>query len=427
MKTVHFIFWLSLFTLHSPLFTAYAYRIEISNQAAVNTRVFLACYYGGRASVIDSTMTDAGGSAVFERDYDLCAGLYTVVAPGKLQCDLLLDTGQQLRIKWLETGEVCIDGDEQTAAYAACKAWTDLQPDKEQVMERRQQLTGQYPNTFLAAYLAALQPVEPPDMKTTNDVTQMMKAYRYRRSHFFDNMSLSDVRLLRTPLYHETIHYFITKFVTQQTDSLIFIAYNMLEQASGNCETFFYISDFLLDFSLRNRSIKDINKLYNFVQRNRDMIGAKGMTMLPGRHNVNYFALADERTLKNRIENMPMTDIEGQTFSLLSAKYRVFYFWKNDCPRCLADISQWQTVLKKYEKSCMGIAVNINDDVQKQENRILAYDPLCTNVSIVNTPVCGKIFFAANYSKIVMTDAEGNIIGLFGSVASFDNFFKITK
>ena len=425
MKTISLSYCLACLTCLPSL----AYQIEISNKTLANMPVFLASYYGDQVLVIDSVLTDTDGKAVFVRDYRLCAGMYTIVAPRKLSYDVLLDAGQQLHLEWLTANDVLVTGDEETAAYAAYLAWADTRPGKEQLAERRRQIVDQHPGTFLAAYLAALQPVEPPDTGDADDLTQLMKAYQYRRRHFFDNMPLSDVRLLRTPLYHETVQYYFTKFVTQQTDSLIHIAYRMLEQASGNYETFFYVSDFLIDFSLRNK-IKDISKLHNFLQRNRDMLGEKGQAMLPARSTANYFRIPDEKSLQNRLANMPLTDVDGQTFDPLTVRnnYRIYYFWKNSCPRCVAGVPRWQTVLNKHQrKLCMGIAVNTANDVREQKNRILAYDPLCINVSTDNMPLCETVFFTAFYSKIIITDAEGAIISVFGSVASLDNFLRIGK
>ena len=425
MKTKLLFLWL-LWSLTTP---AKAYRIEISNPAIAQTSVFLAAYYGDQLSVVDSVATDANGRAVFEREYDLCTGMYTIVAPGKLSYHLLLDAGQQLRVEWLPTNDVRVEGDEQAAAWATYQNWANNRPGRSQLEEQRRQLISQYPDSFLAAYLLALQPVEPPETGDRGSANQLLQAYQYRRLHFFDNMPLSDVRFLRTPLYHETIQYYLTQFVTQQTDTLIHIAYRMLEQASGNYETFFYVSDFLVDFSLRYR-IENISKLHNFVNRNRDMLGAKGQEMLPARSNINYFKIPDEKTFQNRMESLLLTDINGQVFDQMTVrnKYRVFYFWQNDYPRCIADVARWQTILNKYaSKPCSGIAVNVKYDVQQPENRILAYEPLCSNVSIVNTPWCKTIFFTMLYSKIVVTDIEGNIIGIYASSAAFDNFLKTVQ
>ena len=425
MKIIHLVLGL-LLVLILP---ANAYRIEISYKTLSNTSVFLAACYGDQVAVIDSTAADASGKAVFERNFDLSPGMYTIVAPGKTSFDLLLDAGQQLKLEWVSANHVRIEGDEPTAAWAAYQTWMNTRPERDRLTERRQQLINQFPGTFLADYLTALLPVEPKDSETTGNMSKLMQTYHYRRHHYFDNMPLSDVRLLRTPLYHETIHYYITKFVTQHTDTLIHIAYRMLEQASGNYETFYYVSDFLIDFSLRSK-IKDINKLYTFLIRNRDMVGAAGLNMLPAKASDNYFKIPDEKSLQDRLEKMPLTDIDGQTFHFqtIRSKYRLFYFWHNDCPRCVADVKRFQSVLERYaDKSCFAIAVNIKYDVSLPENRILAYDPMCVNASAIQSPWMNTIFFTLFYSKIILTDTDGNIIGIFASPSALDSFLRLAR
>ena len=407
---------------------AKAYRIEISNRAIANYPVFLAGYYGEFISVVDSAMANADGKAVFERDYDLCTGLYTVLVHGILQYDLLIDARQNLRIEWSERGELSVDGDEQLSVWVEYQAFADSVSDRSRLAERRRQIIADNPDSFLAAYLTALQPLEPPSMEITGDFAQLMIEYRNRRRNFFVNMPLSDVRLLRTPIYHENIHYYVTQFVTQHADSLIHIGYSMLEQAADNYETFYYVSDFLIDYSLRNRPVENINRFFNFIQRNRDMLGTRGMAMIPARSGTNYFELPDERSLQNILSNMQLTDIEGQTFDMrtIDSRYRIFYFWRDNCPRCTVEASRWQAVINRYRSSSVsGIAVNVNDDVQMSENRILAYDPLCVNVSINNMPVCQKIFLSNYYSKIIVTDTEGSILGVFTSANTLDTFLRI--
>jgi hypothetical protein len=40
------------------------------------------------------------------------------------------------------------------------------------------------------------------------------------------------------------------------------------------------------------------------VQRNRDMLGTKGQSMLPSNSKTNYFSISDEKSFQNRLENM---------------------------------------------------------------------------------------------------------------------------
>ncbi len=421
MRLVIVCLFLSLF------YPVHAYQINVSVATFPNTPVFLAGYYGDRVFVADSALADASGKAVFTSDHDLCPGIYAIVIPGKLNYDILVNNGQTLDIRFNGTAEATINGDACTSAYAGYSTWLNTKPSKQQAVERREQLIGQYPNSFLAVYLAAQQPVEIEETSATGDISQMLKTYQYRRRHFFDRMNLSDVRLLHTPLYHETLQYYISKFVTQQTDTLIHIAYRILELSSENYETFFFVSDFLIDYSLRSK-IDNVNRLHNFLQRSRYMLGSKAIPLLPAKSRGMHFLVKDENLLVGKIMSMSFTDTEGVKFdqSSVKSKYRIFYFWDPGCPRCLSNVPAWQSVLNKYKsKSCFGIAVNTNGNVQQIEKRILSYEPLCVNVSLNHMQECERIFFADSYSKIIVTNISGDIIGIFGSAAALDNFLSL--
>jgi hypothetical protein len=401
-----------------------AYHITVSAKDMANMPVFLAEYYGEFVSVIDSAQLDNSGNALFSGNNSLCTGIYTVVIPGKLTCDLLIDGAQQLNVVLSAGHDAEVSGNIQSETYAGYLAWLDTKPEKQQIAERRNRIIDRYPGTFLARYMKALQLVEAP--AATDDIGQMMSAYHYRRRHFFDNMNLSDAGLLRTPLYHETVQYYISKFVTQHADTLIHIAYRLLEQASGNCETFFFMSDFLLDYSLRSK-IENSSRLYNFLRRNRTMLSPKAASLLPAKSGSNYFLLQNGEDMQNILNSMEFSEMDGASFDprQIKSKYRIFYFWHQECPRCLSDASKWQTLLNKYRsKSCFGLAVNIKDDVRQPENRILAYEPLCVNLSLKNAPECTSVFFANLYSKIIVTDTGGDILGIFPSTASLDEFFS---
>jgi len=411
----------------------HAYKIELTNPHIADIPVFIAGYYGNQVFIVDSTKADANGYAILERNYDLSTGMYTLLVPSIVQYDLLIDDNQLLHFKWSPDGVMRIEGDEKATAWAEYQAWMENQTDRDKIVEHRRQIIAKYPDTFLAAYLLALQPVESPsnfEKDTMNyNIGFFMNEYRYQRRHYFANMPLSDVRFLHTPLYHEKVYNYLIRFVVQNADSLIFIAYSMLEQSLGNYETFFYISDFVNDFAQRYRHIKDINKFHAFVRRNREVLGSKGIEALQPKFRADYFALSNEVSLKNRFFKKPFTDPEGQTFNptIIKNKYHLYFFWKNNCAKCLVEIPRLITVLDKYEKLIIGVAVNIEDDIRKPENRIETYNPVCLNLSIADMPYCQKVFFVNYYSKIVLTDNDGNIVGIFTSIAALDSFLRIAR
>ncbi|MDR2848182.1 MAG: DUF5106 domain-containing protein [Bacteroidales bacterium] len=395
----------------------YAFRIEVSlDSLPARTPVFLAGYYGERVLVIDSTRTDTSGMAVFSGT-SLPQGIYTLFVPGSFRYEFLLADEQTISIS-----RKGVSGGGQTEAFAALAS---ANFDKSQAKAHHELLMKQYSGSFLASYLAALQPVQPPDGLSTDEPTQMLSRYRYIRRHFFDHFDLSDANLLHTPLYAETIKYYFSNFVTQQTDTLIIAAYSLLQKASGNCETFFFVMDFLVDYSLRN-DIKNIERLHRFLQPNRCMLSEKAVRLLPERSRKMGFTLPDEATINAKIKGMQVFCTPSQTFdfSQVNTQFCVFYFWDGNCPRCLSDAASWQKVMSKHRsKSCTGIAVN----VQKQAPAGIPFDNNVINLNTSGISEYERAFLTNGYAKIVVTDANRNIIGVFGALQALDTFLSQMK
>jgi hypothetical protein len=424
MKII-FVFCFLIISLNS-----YSYRIEIQNKNLINTPVFLVGYYGDKTSVVDSTMADIAGRAVFQGENNLCVGMYMILAPGKLQYDILLDDRQLLRLEWISDQQIVVEGDPKIAAWIEYNNLFAQSVGRRQLAYKKHAIIEEYPGTLIAAYMTALQINEPPQMGEHININQLLREYRDRRRNFFANMPLSDVRLLRTPLYHETIDYFTSQFITQHIDSLIAISYSMLEQAAGNTETFFYVSDFMIDFYARNRSnISNSDRLYNFIQRNRNMLGSAGMSMLNVRSRSIFFTMQDEVALRNRLSNIQMIDTEGEAFNprAINSRFKVFYFWKNSCQRCILEAARLQAIINNYSEHSFCIMVNIENDVIDIENRMIAYDPLFINVSAANSGSCETLFLATYYSKILLTDNAGNVLGAFSTTSALADFLRLAQ
>ncbi|MDR0815148.1 MAG: DUF5106 domain-containing protein [Bacteroidales bacterium] len=381
----------------------YAYRIEASLDAApAGTSVFLTGYYGDRVLVIDSTRFDTFGNAVFS-GASLPQGIYTLFVPGCFRYEFLLADEQTVGIN-----RKGVSGNAQTEAFAAFMS-ADL--DKTQAEARRELLIKQHSGSFLASYLSAMQPIQTPDDLLSDEPAQMLSRYRYMRRHFFDRFDLSDAGLLHTPLYAETIRYYFSNFLTQQTDTLIAAAYNLLQKASGNSETFFFVMDFLVDYSLRN-DVENIERLHRFLQPNRCMLSEKALQLLPEKSRKMGFILPDI-----------FPHIPYQSFNLpqVNTKFCIFYFWDGACPRCLSDAASWQKLMNKHRaKSCTGIAVN----VQTPRPATITLDNADLSIHASGFSAYERMFLTNAYAKIVLTASDGEVLGIFGSLQALDTFLK---
>ncbi|GHT22017.1 hypothetical protein FACS189430_03160 [Bacteroidia bacterium] len=371
----------------------------------VGTPVFLAGYYGDRVLVLDSTRFDTSGDAVFS-GVSLPQGIYTLFVPGLFRYEFLMAEEQKIRISSREQ-QVTVSGSAQSEAFAA---WMDADFDKTQAEAQRDLLLKQFSGSFLATYLAAMQPNALPDDLSPDELTQMLRLYRYQRRHFFDKFDLSDADLLHTPLFAETIKFYFSTLLTQQTDTLIAAAYNLLQKASGNYETFFFVMDFLVDYSLRN-DVKNIERLHRFLQPNRCMLSENAVLLLPEKSRKMGFILPN-----GKMQAMPAFDL-----SHVNTRFRIFYFWDGACPRCLSDAASWQKTMNKHRaKSCTGIAVNVQ--TPRPADISLGNVDLCVHASGLSA--YERMFLTNAYAKLVLTASDGEVLGIFGSLQALDTFLS---
>lgn len=70
-------------------------------------------------------------------------------------------------------------------------------------------------------------------------------AYRYYKSHFFDNINFQDGWLVRTPIFSGKIEYYIKSLTKQIPDSVIVAADFLVEKAKANKELFKYVVSYI--------------------------------------------------------------------------------------------------------------------------------------------------------------------------------------
>lgn len=78
------------------------------------------------------------------------------------------------------------------------------------------------PDAFLSSVFKATREVEIPDAPIlANGQKDSTFQFYYYRAHYFDNINFGDARLLRTPIFHQKLDYYIHKLTVQMPDSVI--------------------------------------------------------------------------------------------------------------------------------------------------------------------------------------------------------------
>lgn len=250
------------------------YDINITLKPYKNSYVYLGYHYGKMKALADSVLLDENSKGTFKGKQPLPGGIYFVVSPRKeILFELLIDKQQQFTITADSVGlpnSVVFTGSPDNTAFqhytkfanttgmalnevnkeyktarnskdsAAITARIKSLSDKMQ--RHRDSLTQKQPNSILSALLLAMkEPVVPPAAKHPKGKYDSTYAFFYFKSHFWDDVSFTDERLIRTPFFESKLTKYYKDLVSPNPDSVIREVDHMLLYSRSNKEMYKYL------------------------------------------------------------------------------------------------------------------------------------------------------------------------------------------
>ena len=247
---------------------AQGYKINVNIKNIPNKDVILGHHFAGQLIPDDTIRLNSKGFGVFKNNEALPGGMYFLFLPNKSFFDFLIDKDQVFSISADTTdydNTVSFNGCEENVRFQEYKKSLNnagkkrkillddrkkLKDDKKKLAEIDAQLKKlgeeietyfqktitEYPNDFFAKFLKATRQVEVP--KT---ITDRKQKYFWFRHHYFDNFDISDSRMLRTPIYENTVDTYLDKVLMQHPDTLIPEVDMLIEKSRSNDELFRYM------------------------------------------------------------------------------------------------------------------------------------------------------------------------------------------
>lgn len=230
------------------------YDIGIRLKPFRHEQVYLGYYYGKLKALADSTMLDDSSSGHFRGATPLKGGIYFIVSPSKqILFELLVDKDQQFDIAADTLNlpySIRFSGspeNKQFQEYSAFAANTGKKintlndeitaarggKDSSMLAARVRLLTGRlqqyrdslntkYPESFLAALFRAMNdPKVPTATRHPGGKYDSNFVYHYFKSHYWDGVSFTDERLVRTPFFEQKLDKYFQNLVAPNPDSLI--------------------------------------------------------------------------------------------------------------------------------------------------------------------------------------------------------------
>ncbi len=238
--------------------------------------------------------------------------------------------------------------------------------DKE-VETERDKLINEHGETLTAKLLRAAKDIEVPDAPKKADGTiDSNFQYIYYKSHYFDNMDLSEEGIVRSPFFHGKLERYFKQLVVQYPDSVIKDAddvINKMKSKEAFKYTVWYIFNTYENNNLMGMDAVTIHMADNYYLNGRAYwIDSTTKGSIKSRADIMRPLL-----LKKKLPDTYLTDSNGKVVSLYSvkSKWTVVIFYDPDCGHCQKEIP---ILLKYWQKNKdKGIKVYAATTVRKSK------------------------------------------------------------
>ena len=364
------------------LSTAQNYSIKGSIDGLEDGDVLLGYYYGDKQYVKD-TVQSVNGAFHFQSDEVLEGGMYFMLLSDKQFFQFIIDASQnfsfQTSVQDL-VGSMKIEGSKENQLFYQYQQYTlkkgievqpikmelsatDLDPNKRVKLDAKLNKVNQEVEVYKAKYmeenaeqlfvkiLKALEPINIPEIPVLESgFIDSTFQYNYFKSHFWDNIDLTDERLIRTPVFHSKMEKYIVEYTPQVSDSIVKYVDVLIRKLRTDSEIFKYIINWTTHhyesskimghdavfvhmvfsyFVTRQVSWVDEVKLTNIIDKamriSPNLIGSVGP----------FITLPDDKGV-------------SQDMHSIKAPFTILFFYDPDCGHCKKETPLVKETLEKY-------------------------------------------------------------------------------
>jgi thiol-disulfide isomerase/thioredoxin len=373
---------------------AQGYKIEVKFHDLKDASIMLGYHFGEKKFVVDTAQVNSKGIAVFEGDSLLPGGMYIVILPQRSYFDILLSNNQKFSLststeKLLE--DLSFSGSPENTAFLNYQLFMNEKQKKMgelrnqmQTVEGNAELEKKIvdeinaldaevklnwdkvikdnPNTFIANIIKSLKPIEFPEFEIPKHVSnpdslRWVKSYQFNQRHFFDNIDLTDDRLIRTPFFQSRVDAYFDRVLLPIADTIIFYGDRLINKASGNNRMYQFLISHLFS-KYQNSSIMGMDAVFVHIAEKYYLTGK-----VDGINDGLKSRIADRvADLKPNLigkiaPNISMTDFNNKTHELhkVKAKITIVYFWEPNCSHCKKVTPQLSDLYKKYKNQGLEV------------------------------------------------------------------------
>ena len=353
---------------------------------------------------MDSALINQQGLAVFTGKEKLTGGIYFIVNPEKSRFyEILMDDKQQFTASG-DTADLVnsikITGSKENELFlqyqkASAQKYKQLQKLNSDLAKARtkkdsavikdnidktnksnQQLRGNVikanPNTLIAALFNALkEPELPQHLKSPKTKNDSADAYRYYKKHYWDDVSFTDERLLRTPFFESKLEKYMQQVISQHPDSVKEeVDWIVLYSRASKGMFKYFVTKFTSDYFYPKIMGQDAVFLLLFqkyyLTGEADWFNEQQMKDINHR---GYSIMANQ--LGEKASDLKLLDSTDKVQPLynINAPLTVVCFWDPDCSHCREEVPRLDSFYQhKWKKMNVALYAVFMDSLRADNN-----------------------------------------------------------
>ena len=354
-------------------------------------KCFLIGIYGEQNYKADSGNI-VNGQIKLQRDQLYSGGMYYLLLPDqKSFLQVLIDSDQQFEMHTQFSGlinNMKVEGSaDNELFYQNLKyeenykkelegAWTDEM--KEELVEKRnahiKEFSDNHPNSFFTQFkLAGQNPILQQPKLSTGELDEQLQVYLYRMDYWND-VDFSDERLLRTPVFHNKLKNFITKYVPQTVDSLIKYSDFLSKKSMANPAIYKYTVNYIGRL-YKKPSFMGGDAVYVHMVEN---YFTKELAVWSNEYELKRLHL-DAAIRKRSLPGMKAQDVKaknskGEYLSIhdIEAPITIVYIYTTSCDHCIEETPKLLEVYNQWKDKGIQIYAICTDQEEGNWKEFIA-------------------------------------------------------
>jgi thiol-disulfide isomerase/thioredoxin len=364
-----------------------------------NDSVYLAQYLGKSLFYNDTAVVKSDGYFTFEgKPYEL-GGKYAIVTPGPKLLEVLLDSENLLfesdqenldfnmNVIESKNNQIFYDykrflGQKNTERgpwdIIAKDSLSDEKEVKnareeigkltEEVINYQKRIIGENKEILVGKMINMSMDIIVPDApKTTEDERQWR--YKYYRNHYWDNVDLTDPRLVREQAFHRVLEKYLSTVLPQIPDTIVAEGGKLLEKVAANYDMYKYTlhqMTYLTETSkimcMDRAFVAIVNKYYKTGKA--DWLDEEKLAKIIEGSDKKSKTLCGEVA-----PNIILPDVTGEEWINMhdiDAEYLVVAIWEPGCGHCKKEMPKLQEVYKQFKSKGLEV-VAVNNELENED------------------------------------------------------------